>query len=894
MTKTASSPAKSKTTKSEHTPMMQQYLKIKSEHPNQVVFYRMGDFYELFYDDAKKTSRLLDITLTARGKSGGQPIPMAGIPYHAAEGYIAKLVKMGESVAIAEQIGDPATSKGPVERKVVRVITPGTLTDESFLDERRDSLLVAISTHKDGRTEKVTHGIATLDISSGRFTCMEVNNEEALLAEMERLQPAELLISEDQEYPSVISERAGCQKQPAWEFEYETAFRLLTQQFQTKDLHGFGCQELPQGISAAGCLIQYAKDTQRTALPHIRTIMVEQADDAIILDAATRKNLEIDLNLNGDQDFTLAWVLDRTATAMGSRLLRRWLNRPLRNHQVLEQRQTAIETMMATYGYENIHGVLKQIGDIERILARVALRSARPRDMARLRDALAVLPELQNAIADVESEPLNQLGKVVSTYPQMVELLQKAVIENPPVVIRDGGVIAEGYDEELDELRGISENAGQFLIDIETRERDRTGIPTLKVGYNRVHGYYIEISKAQAADAPTEYIRRQTLKNAERFITPELKEFEDKALSSKSRALSREKALYEELLENVASDLAALQDTASAIAELDVLSNLAERAITQNYVRPQLSTESGFEIKQGRHPVVEAMIEDPFVANDLTFNPQRQMLIITGPNMGGKSTYMRQAAHIALLAHIGSYVPADSVTIGPLDRIFTRMGSSDDVAGGRSTFMVEMTETANILHNATEQSLVLMDEVGRGTSTFDGLSLAWACAEHLAKQVGAYTLFATHYFEMTQLPELADGVANVHLTATEHKDHIIFMHHVEEGPASQSYGLQVAKLAGVPDGVIAQAKGKLVALENDSVQDQLLTQSVQQFEPAAAPIEAEQMPKQPEPASDIVQGDMFTFNSGPSEVETALESIDPDNLTPRQALEALYELKAKL
>ena len=892
----------------QHTPMMMQYLKIKAEHQNQVVFYRMGDFYELFYDDAKKASRLLDITLTARGKSNGQPIPMAGIPYHAAEGYIAKLVKMGESVAIAEQIGDPAASKGPVERKVVRVITPGTLTDESFLDAHRDSLLVAVCTHKDGRSEKVTHGIATLDISSGRFTCMEVFSEEALLAEMERLRPAELLISEEAEYPSAMSQRAGCRKQPAWEFEYETAFRLLTQQFQTKDLHGFGCQALKRGIQAAGCLIQYAKDTQRTALPHIRTILVEQADDAIILDAATRKNLEIDINLNGDQDFTLAWVLDRTATAMGSRLLRRWLNRPLRNHTVLSQRQEAIDTMMRTYGYENIHGVLKQIGDIERILSRVALRSARPRDLARLRDALAVLPELQNAIADVDSAPLVDLGKLISTYPEQVALLQSAIIENPPVVIRDGGVIAEGYDDELDELRGISENAGQFLLDIETRERERTGIQTLKVGYNRVHGYFIEISKAQAAQAPTEYIRRQTLKNAERFITPELKEFEDKALSSKSRALAREKALYDELMENIAADLPALQDTAGAIAELDVLSNLAERAITQQYVRPVLSKESGMTIVQGRHPVVEAMIEDPFVANDLTFSPERKMLVITGPNMGGKSTYMRQAAHIALLAHIGSFVPADQATIGPIDRIFTRMGSSDDVAGGRSTFMVEMTETANILHNATAQSLVLMDEVGRGTSTFDGLSLAWASAEHLANQVGAYTLFATHYFEMTQLPELAEGVVNVHLTATEHKDHIVFMHQVEEGPASQSYGLQVAKLAGVPGGVIANAKAKLVTLEDESVQARLAGATSATSQTAQSPVSLETKPSKtvttpaPEPAKSakaktdngVMQGDMFAFNSGPSEVELALEAIDPDNLTPRQALEALYALKEKL
>lgn len=884
--------------KSEHTPMMQQYFGLKKDHENQVLFYRMGDFYEIFFEDAKKCARLLDITLTARGKTGGNAIPMAGIPYHAAEGYIAKLVKLGESVAIAEQIGDPATSKGPVERKVVRVMTPGTLTDESFLDERRDSLLVAISSHIDGRTEKQNHGIATLDISSGRFTVMEVQTEEALLGEIERLRPAELLLAQDQPFPAAITERAGCQTLPPWEFEYETAFRLLTAQFQTKDLHGFGCQEFQQGIEAAGCLINYAQETQRTALPHIRTLMVEQADDAIVLDAATRKNLEIDINLNGDSDFTLAWVLDRTATAMGSRLLRRWLNRPLRDHSVLKDRQHAIGAMLDSYGYEDIHGVLKQIGDIERILSRVALRSARPRDLARLRDALSVLPSLQNAIESVNAVPLAALGKRISTYPELVKTLQKAVIENPPVVIRDGGVIAEGYDEELDELRGISENAGQFLIDIETREREKTGISTLKVGYNRVHGYYIEISKAQAGDAPTEYIRRQTLKNAERFITPELKEFEDKALSSKSRALSREKAIYEELVENLAQQIAELQETASAISELDVLSNLAERAVTQQYVRPELTNEVGINIQQGRHPVVEAVIEDPFVANNIEFNQDRKMLIITGPNMGGKSTYMRQAAHIALLAHIGSYVPAESAVIGNIDRIFTRMGSSDDVAGGRSTFMVEMTETANILHHATANSLVLMDEVGRGTSTFDGLSLAWSCAEHLAEQTGAYTLFATHYFEMTQLADSHAGVVNVHLTATEHKDHIVFLHHVEEGPASQSYGLQVAKLAGVPEDVIQHAKDKLVSLENGAVESM-------QMAPAAntAPAPAQSEPSKAETKSAPVdmspqtpstpQADLFAF-SEPSKVELALEDINPDDLTPRQALEALYELKAKL
>jgi DNA mismatch repair protein MutS len=880
MTKIAPNPVKSKTDKSEHTPMMVQYFAIKAEHENQIVFFRMGDFYEIFFEDAKKASRLMDITLTARGKTGGNAIPMCGIPYHAAEGYIAKLVKMGESVAIAEQIGDPATSKGPVERKVVRVITPGTLTDESFLDANSDSLLVAISSHIDGRTGKQNHGISTLDISSGRFTVVEVQSEEALLGEIERLRPAELLLAQDQPFPAAITERAGCQTLPPWDFEYETGFRLLTAQFQTKDLHGFGCQEFKQGIEAAGCLINYAQETQRTELPHIRTIIVEQADDAIVLDAATRKNLEISVNLNGDSDFTLAWVLDRTATSMGSRLLRRWLNRPLRDHSVLKQRQTAIGALLTSYGYEDIHKVLKQIGDIERILSRIALRSARPRDLARLRDALGVLPALQSSMAAVESHPITAIAKRIATYPELVDTLERAIIENPPVVIRDGGVIAEGFDADLDELRGISTNAGQFLIDIETREKEATGISTLKVGYNRVHGYYIEISKAQSDKAPTEYVRRQTLKNAERFITPELKEFEDKALSSKSRALSREKAIYEELVEALAQQIAELQETASAISELDVLSNLAERAVTQQYVCPVLNNETGINIQQGRHPVIEAVIEDPFVANDIIFNPERKMLIITGPNMGGKSTYMRQAAHIVLMAHIGSYVPADSAVMGNIDRIFTRMGSSDDVAGGRSTFMVEMTETANILHHATADSLVLMDEVGRGTSTFDGLSLAWSCAEDLAKNTGAYTLFATHYFEMTQLAETNPGVVNVHLTATEHKDYIVFLHHVEDGPASQSYGLQVAKLAGVPDHVINHAKAKLVSLENG----QVAAEQAGLVPSIAAP---------PAHDNNQFQSDMFAM-AQPSKVELELEEISPDDLTPREALALLYKLKQTL
>ncbi len=846
------------------TPMMQQYFRLKAEIPDIMLFYRMGDFYELFYDDARNASRLLDITLTARGHSGGEPIPMAGIPYHAAEGYIGKLVRLGVSVAIAEQVGDPATSKGPVERQVVRVITPGTLSDEAFLDERRDNLLVAINKQKSAKCD--LYGIALLDISSGRFVIMEVNSIDALLAELERIKPAELLYNEDHSFVEAITARPGAKSQSPWHFESDTAFRLLTTQLKTKDLTGFGCEHLSVAIQAAGALLQYAQDTQRSDLPHVRSLLIEQPNDAIIIDPASRRNLEIDVNQKGENDHTLAWVMDRTATSMGSRLLRRWLNRPIRNHVTLQQRQQLIAESIADYHWEPLHQQLKGIGDIERILSRIALGSARPRDIARLRDALARLPELQLLLAELSASRAKELSALIKQYPQWVDELQAAIIDNPPVIIRDGGVIAEGYDEQLDELRSISQNAGDYLLEIEQREREKTGISTLKVGYNRVHGYFIEISKAQSAAAPVEYVRRQTLKNAERFITPELKEFEDKALSAKSRSLSREKYLYEQLIQRLAQDIFNLQDTASGLAELDVLVNLAERASTLRFTAPELSAERGIYINAGRHPVVEEIIDDPFVANGVTLNNDQGMLIITGPNMGGKSTYMRQNALIVLLAHIGSYVPADHAKIGPIDRIFTRMGSSDDLAGGRSTFMVEMTETANILHNATPNSLVLMDEVGRGTSTFDGLSLAWAAAVHLAEKVEALTLFATHYFEMTTLPEQIAGVVNVHLTATEHDDRIIFLHNVEPGPASQSYGLQVAQLAGVPKIVIQQARQKLQLLEGE--------------------------PRSAKPESSPMQSDMFA--QAPSDVELAIADLSVDDLTPRQALDEIYRLKSML
>lgn len=849
---------------STHTPMMQQYLRIKAEHPHELVFYRMGDFYELFFDDARRAAKLLDVTLTARGKSAGEPIPMAGVPYHAVEGYLARLVKQGVSVAICEQIGDPAASKGPVERKVVRIVTPGTVSDEALLEARRDNLLVAVSHHRD------RYGLAALDIGSGRFQVLEITAEDSLLGEIQRLNPAELLVAEDMPCPPALASRPGLRRRPPWEFDLDTARRKLTEQFATRDLAGFGCEHLYSALRAAGCVLQYARETQRTALPHIQAIRVEQLEDSVVLDAATRRNLEIDRNLEGGDDNCLAAIVDRTQTPMGSRLLRRWLNRPLRQLDVLRQRQQAIALLREQYRHEPFAQCLHAIGDMERILGRLALRSARPRDLARLRDSLAVLPELLRLLAELDADTVAAIAARIGEFPAQQALLARAIVDNPPVVIRDGGVIAPGFDGELDDLRNLSNNAGDYLVRLEEQEKARTGISTLKVGYNRVHGYYIEISRGQSDQAPADYIRRQTLKNAERYITPELKAFEDKALSAKSRALAREKGLYDDLLDTLNDELAALQASAAAIAELDVLVNLAERAESLDWVAPSLEATPGLYIRGGRHPVVEATLDKPFVANDVDLHEQRRMLVITGPNMGGKSTYMRQTALITLLAHIGSCVPATEARIGLVDRIFTRIGSSDDLAGGRSTFMVEMTETANILHNATPSSLVLMDEIGRGTSTFDGLSLAWACARHLAGKVRAFTLFATHYFELTALPEQLPEVANVHLDATEYQDNIVFLHTVQEGPANRSYGIQVARLAGIPQRVIAEARAELSRLEAGAAPQPTVGHSGSR-EPYQPELFA---PKVTHPALELIA------------------AVDADELTPKAALELLYRLKS--
>ncbi len=857
-------PAKSKAKSAQHTPMMQQYLGLKAENPDVLLFYRMGDFYELFYDDAKQASQLLDISLTKRGNSNGQPIPMAGVPYHAVEGYLAKLVQQGVSVAICEQVGDPATSKGPVERRVVRIVTPGTVSDEALLSERQDNLIAAIY-HREN-----SFGLSTLDITSGRFMLSEPETEETLLAELQRTQPAELLYPEDFEYAHLIEEQQGLRRRPIWEFDLETARTQLNKQFGTRDLVGFGVENAEHGLSAAGCLLQYVKDTQRTALPHIRSLSVERRDDAVILDAATRRNLEITHNLAGGVDNTLAEVLDHTATPMGSRLLKRWLHQPIRQQAVLNGRLDAISELKDSALFADLHPQLRAIGDLERILARLALRSARPRDMARMRNALQQLPELASLLESVEDTRLKVLATQSEPLPELCDLLERAIMDNPPVVIRDGGVIATGYDEELDEWRELAQGATRYLEELEARERERHDIDTLKVGYNAVHGFFIQVSRGQSNRVPAHYVRRQTLKNAERYIIPELKEHEDKVLSSKSKALSLEKKLWDALFDLLLPHLESLQLLAASLAEIDVLANLAERADTLNYCRPTLTDHAGVEITAGRHPVVEQVLKDPFIANPITLHPERRMLIITGPNMGGKSTYMRQTALIALLAHVGSFVPAEGANIGPLDRIFTRIGASDDLASGRSTFMVEMTETANILHNATQNSLVLMDEIGRGTSTYDGLSLAWASAEWLADKIKAMTLFATHYFELTELPGMLTGLANVHLDAVEHGDEIAFMHAVQEGAASKSYGLAVASLAGVPKTVIKNAKAKLRELETH------------QAPTTSASTKADRVETQ------------LSLLPEPSEVEMLLSQIDPDDLTPRQALDELYRLKKLL
>jgi DNA mismatch repair protein MutS len=838
--------------KAKETPMMQQYLRIKAAHPDMLLFYRMGDFYELFHQDAERAAKLLDITLTQRGASNGQPIKMAGVPYHAAEQYLARLIKLGESVAICEQIGDPATSKGPVERKVVRIVTPGTLTDTALLEEKRDSLLLALNLHHDRA------GMAWLNLSSGKFFVAETAFAN-LAAELERLQPSEILYAEN---TAPLPGNTPSKTLPVWHFDQETARRALCQQFNTLDLAGFGCDAFTLGLAAAGALLGYAKLTQGNSIAHVRAIQVYSAERYVRMDGATRRNLEITQTLRGEPAPTLFSLLDTCATHMGSRLLAQWLHHPLRDRAQLRARLDAVDTLGAAF--HKAHEHLKPCVDVERITARIALKSARPRDLSGLRDTLLRIPQLHALLHGSAAQLVNDLAAALLPDEQLVAHLQRTLKAEPSSVLREGGVIADGFDADLDELRGIQTNCGDFLLALEARERARTGISTLKVEYNRVHGFYIEVTHAQSAHVPDDYRRRQTLKNAERYITPELKAFEDKALSANERALAREKLLYDQLLEYLAPHIAQLQRIAAAIAELDVLATFAERAATLNFCMPAFAADPVLHIEQGRHPVVEAQVEN-FIANDTVLNPARKMLLITGPNMGGKSTYMRQVALIALLAHCGSFVPAASVTLGEIDQIFTRIGASDDLASGRSTFMVEMTEAANILHNATEKSLVLVDEIGRGTSTFDGLALAYAIARHLLESNRSYTLFATHYFELTRLNEEFGQLANVHLAAIEHQHSIVFLHAVNEGAASQSYGLQVAALAGVPHNVIRDAKKQLRALEQNS-------------------------------AAQNPQGDLFAaLPDIPAAPEhpalAALRALAPDELSPKAALEALYHLQ---
>jgi len=854
-----------KTEQPKHTPMMVQYLGLKAKHPNTLLFYRMGDFYELFYEDAEKAARLLDITLTTRGQSAGVPIKMCGVPFHSLEPYLARLVKLGESAVICEQIGDPATSKGPVERAVARIVTPGTLTDAALIDDKQDIWLLAVATQRN------TAGIARLNLASGEFILIEVPVDQ-IPATLERIRPAEIL------YPESWTPNFGVDvartRQPDWYFDYDSARRLLCDQFEVASLAGFGAEGLKPAIAAAGALLQYAQATQSGKLPHLRGLTVELEGAYLGLDLATRRNLELTETLRGQPSPTLFSLLDNCVTSMGSRLLRHTLHHPLREREIPALRHGAVEGLLEDYGRlaGEVRKALRGIADIERIAGRIALRNARPRDLASLRESLARLPELRAPLMERSAPLIAQLFSELQTPEAALALLVRAIAAEPGAQVRDGGVIAPGYDPDLDELRSLNDNCGAFLVDMEVRERERTGIASLKVEFNKVHGFYIEVTHANVDKIPEDYRRRQTLKNAERYITPELKAFEDKALSAQERSLAREKLLYEAILDALLPVVPTLQTIARAVAQLDLLAGFAESALKRNWCKPEFAADTQLNIVNGRHPVVEGELAnqaDTFIANDCLLADNRRLLLITGPNMGGKSTYMRQVALIALLAHIGSYVPAESCVLGPLDRIFTRIGASDDLASGRSTFMVEMTEAAAILHHATHQSLVLMDEIGRGTSTFDGMALAFAILRHLVEKNRSLTLFATHYFELTRLSHEYTELANVHLGAVEHNDRIVFMHAVEEGPANQSYGIQVAALAGIPSAVVRAARKQLREFEQRAAVDPLQPDLFAQGEPE---------PPEPEPHP----------------VVDRLAAIDPDSLTPREALDALYALKGLL
>ncbi|MDR2093598.1 MAG: DNA mismatch repair protein MutS [Azoarcus sp.] len=856
---------------STHTPMMQQYLSLKAQYPEMLLFYRMGDFYELFFDDAEKAARLLDITLTTRGKSAGRAIKMAGVPFHAVEHYLTRLVKLGESVVIAEQVGEPGATKGPMERAVSRIVTPGTITDAALLDERKDALLLALNIHRG------VLGLAWLNLANGDMRLTECPPEK-LPAQFERLAPAEILIPDGLTLPTLDNIAPPLRRLADWQFAPDTAARLLAEHFGTHDLAGFGITDISVALGAAGALHDYARATQRQNLAHITRLVVERDTEYLQMDAATRRNLELTETLRGDPAPTLLSLLDTCITAMGSRWLRHAIHHPLRATRIPAARHRAVAALLDALdnngGPRNradaVRALLAGIVDVERITARIALKSARPRDLSGLRESLAQLPALIAALRDTPAELLDKLAASLEIPLEPCELLTRAIAAEPAALLRDGGVIAEGFDAELDELRGIQTHCGDFLLALEERERARTGITSLKVEYNKVHGFYIEVSHANTARVPDDYRRRQTLKNAERYITPELKAFEDKALSAQERALTREKMLYETVLDGLAPHIPAFQRAARALAAADGLAAFAEAARRYDYTAPVFTPQPGIRIAGGRHPVVERQI-DTFIQNDARLAPTRRMLLITGPNMGGKSTFMRQVALIALLAHIGSFVPATEAEIGPLDAIYTRIGASDDLASGRSTFMVEMTEAAAILHGATEQSLVLMDEIGRGTSTFDGLALAFAIARHLLEKNRSLSLFATHYFELTRLNAEYPECANVHLDAVEHSHRIVFLHALEDGPASQSYGIEVASLAGIPASVIREARRRLRALENQAID------AGPQADLFAAPLSADKDEAPP---------------SHPALAELA--ATDPDTLSPREALEKIYALKRLL
>jgi DNA mismatch repair protein MutS len=831
-----------------HTPMMQQYLRIKAEYPDMLLLYRMGDFYELFFEDAKRAAQILDLTLTHRGQSAGKPIPMAGVPYHALENYLARLVKKGESAAICEQMSEIVPVKGPMERQVTRIITPGTITDEALLEAKSDNLLLAIVHQKQ-------YGLAWVNLSCGRFHLCQLEDESQLQAAITRLQPAEILMPDTVSLKHKLADEYLVKLRPAWEFDGPQARELLWEQFKTKILTQAEAK-FDIAITAAGALLHYLKITQRQKLPHLTSITLEYDREYLHLDAATQRHLELFQNNNGRQEHHLQALLDGTACTMGGRLLKRWLSRPIRSHEILKSRQEAIKTLLDNQQYAGLSSLLKQVCDMERITTRIALKSARPRDLIQLRNSLELLPNFKSLAVACNAELIQTLNQQIAPLPHLYQLLKDALVDNPPMLIRDGGVISKGFDEELDELRELSEQATEKLLQLEEEEKRRSGLSSLKFGYNRVHGYYIELSRLQAEKVPAYFQRKQTLKNVERYITPELKAFEEKVLTAKVKSLAREKWLYEHLLDEIQPELIYLQQISQALAELDVLSSLAERAHSLRWTCPELSALPGIEIRAGKHPVIAQILQEKFIANDLVLTPQQRMLLITGPNMGGKSTYMRQTALIVLLTHIGSFVPVDFARIGPIDQIFTRIGASDDLSSGRSTFMVEMTETAHILRNATKESLILIDEIGRGTSTYDGMALAYACCTYLANTIQAYTLFSTHYFELTQLPHEISALRNVHLQAALTENGIVFLYQVKEGPANRSYGLEVAALAGLPKAVLDKAKEQL------------------------------QRAQQPLTPSEPI------FTLPVNTLEQELKRLDVDTLSPRAALEFVYRLKS--